>query len=220
LKTEHDSTCENGYGDETGKALRLVNWITDHAINGFGALCSAAELADQYRNNPKYRSDIERIDALIKWETSKNFTSGFVTGFGGIAVMPVTIPAAFGASWVIQARMAAAIASLSGHDITCDQVRTFVIISLAGDAAKDAVKAAGIAVGQGFTKAAIGKISGRTLIEINKKVGFRLITKAGERGVVNLGKAIPVVGGFVGGTFDSVSCLIVGKQAKRLFLIE
>ena len=203
-----------------GRALQVINWITDRSMGGLGTLCSAEELAQQYRENPKYATDAERIDALIKWETSKNFTSGFITGLGGIVTMPVSVPAAFGASWVIQARMAAAIASLSGHDISTDQVKTFVVVCLAGDAAKDVVKTAGITIGRGVTKAAFQKVPGRVLIEINKKVGFRLITKAGERGAVNLMNIVPVAGGIVGGVFDSVTCKIVGKHAKQLFLAE
>ncbi|MFN5980296.1 MAG: hypothetical protein ACK45W_13510, partial [Pseudanabaena sp.] len=50
----------------------------------------------------------------------------------------------------------------------------------------------------------IKRIPGRVLIEINKKIGFRLITKAGEKGVVNVMKMLPLVGGVVGGTFDGI----------------
>ena len=53
--------------------------------------------------------------------------------------------------------------------------------------------------------------------EINKKVGMRLITKAGEKGVMNLWKLIPLGGGVVGGAFDATWCRTTGKVAKRLF---
>ena len=46
-----------------------------------------------------------------------------------------------------------------------------------------------------ITKQAIKEISGETIKSINKAVGFRLVTKLGEKGVVNLGKAVPLVGG-------------------------
>ena len=54
-------------------------------------------------------------------------------------------------------------------------------------------------------------------IEINRKVGFRLLTKAGTTGVINISKAIPLVGGVVGGTVDGVATGVVGKVAKRTF---
>lgn len=198
-------------------ALKLVNWVTNRAVEGASPLCSARDLALQYQIDTSYPDNEERIESLINWETSKNFTSGFITGLGGLMTMPVSVPSAFGASWVIQARMAAAIAVLGGHDIASDKIRTFVVLCLAGDAAKDVLKDVGIKVGQEFTKAAFNKIPGKLFIEINKKVGFRLVTKAGQKGAINLMKMVPLAGGLVGGAFDAGACRVVGKQAKRLF---
>lgn len=198
-------------------AIQLINWITERAIDGIPPLCSAENLALEYEIDTSYPDTEERIESLINWETSKNFTSGFITGLGGIITIPVSIPASMGASWVIQARMAAAIAKLAGHDIKSDRVKTFVLLTLVGDACKDVLKDVGIKVGQGLAKAALKNIPGKMLIEINKKVGFRLLTKAGETGAVNLIKMIPLAGGFIGGTFDAAACRVVGKQAKTLF---
>lgn len=198
-------------------AIQLINWITERAIDGIPPLCSAENLALEYQIDTSYPDTEERIESLINWETSKNFTSGFITGLGGIITIPVSVPASMGASWVIQARMAAAIAKLAGHDIKSDRVKTFVLLTLVGDACKDVLKDVGIKVGQGFAKAALRNVPGKVLIEINKKVGFRLLTKAGEKGAVNLVKMIPLAGGFIGGAFDAAACRVVGKQAKNLF---
>ena len=48
-------------------------------------------------------------------------------------------------------------------------------------------------------QAAIKKIPGKALVAINQRIGYRLITKFGEKGIINLGKAIPLIGGVVGG---------------------
>jgi hypothetical protein len=53
---------------------------------------------------------------------------------------------------------------------------------------------------------------------LNKAVGFRLVTKFGEKGVVNLGKAVPLVGGFIGGAVDGIGTNIVGKTVKKVFI--
>ena len=55
------------------------------------------------------------------------------------------------------------------------------------------------------------------LVKINEMVGFRLLTKAGEKGIINLTKIVPVVGGVIGGGVDAITCRIVGKAAKRAF---
>src|SRR5438128_319795 len=120
---------------EESKALRLVKKLADYGIDGVGPLSSAADLAAEYSIDQSYESADERVDALIRWETAKNFTSGFIAGLGGLITLPVAIPA-FGASWIIQARMCAAIAAIYDHDIRSDRVRTMVLLTLLGDAGK------------------------------------------------------------------------------------
>jgi hypothetical protein len=199
------------------KVLQVVEWITDKAITGIPPLSSAESLAQEYLIDQSFPDDGERIESLINWETAKNFTSGFLTGLGGLITLPITLPSAFAASWVIQARMSAAIARISGFDLGSDRVQTFVVACLVGDAVKDIVKRVGIQISRELTKTLINKIPGKLLTEINKQVGFRLITKAGQTGAINLMKVVPYVGGFVGGAFDGYACRIVGKQAKELF---
>ncbi|MBQ4442795.1 MAG: TerB family tellurite resistance protein [Bacteroidales bacterium] len=58
------------------------------------------------------------------------------------------------------------------------------------------------------------------LTKINQAVGFRLFTKFGQKGLVNIHKAIPVLGGVVGGTVDAMSTYAIAKAAKALFLNE
>ncbi len=113
--------------------------------------------------------------------------------------------------------MAGAIARIYGHRLDSDRVRTLVLVSLLGDAGKEVLKQAGIKVAQKLGENLIKQIPGKVLIEINKKVGFRLLTKAGERGVVNFMKGVPVLGGVVGGVVDAASCRIVGGTAQSLF---
>jgi hypothetical protein len=69
-----------------------------------------------------------------------------------------------------------------------------------------------------LSEQAVRSISGGALVEINKKVGFRLFTKFGEKGIVNFGKLIPVLGGIIGGTFDSLGALSAGRLAIELFI--
>ena len=203
--------------NDESKVLALVKFIIDNAIKGIPPLKGCEDLAQEYLLDQGYVDNDDRVKSLINWETAKNFTSGFLTGLGGLLTLPVSVPAAIGASWVLQARMSGAIACIYGHNINEDRVRTLVLLSLLGDAAKEPLKQAGIKLGQKLTVKAIQKIPGRVLIEINKKVGFRLITKAGEEGIINLTKVIPFVGGLVGGSVDAYTCRVVGRTARGIF---
>lgn len=97
-------------------------------------------------------------------------------------------------------------------------MKSLVFACLAGDAAKDVLKDMGIVIGSKMATKAIENISGKTIIAINKKVGFRLLTKFGEKGAINLGKAVPVLGGFIGGAVDLTTTNIIGNVARDTFI--
>jgi len=198
-------------------ATRLVKYLLEKGLGGAGPLSSARNLADEYLIDQGYATDDQRVDRLVKWEMSKNFTTGFITGLGGVITLSIGIPSALVASWLIQARMAGAIARIYGHDLSEERVRTMILLSLAGDVAKDAMKDLGIDLGGKLPHQGMKLVPGRALVEINKRIGFKLLTKAGSRGVAQFPKVIPVVGGVVGGAFDAVVCRMVGRTAKSLF---
>ncbi|HVX11370.1 MAG TPA: EcsC family protein [Pirellulales bacterium] len=199
------------------KADELIQWITDKAISGVPSLSSAEQLADEYKTRPGFGSDDDRVDSLIKWECSKNFASGFFTGLGGVVTIPFSIPTALGASWLIQTRMSAAIARIYGHNLHDDKVRTFVVLTLLGNEAAGLLKEVGVTVGNKLTLEVIKRIPIKSITSINKLVGFRLLSKVSQQGVVDLTKLVPVAGGVVGGTFDLVACQAVGRIAKKVF---
>src|SRR5512137_1475464 len=60
-------------------AGRFVTFMLNQGLAGAGPLSGAAELANEYLRDPGYKSDERRVDALVKWESRKNFSSGFLT---------------------------------------------------------------------------------------------------------------------------------------------
>lgn len=202
-------------GDQNNLVRSTLEWIADVGINGLGVLPSAEEVAAEHLSQAS--SVKEAINSVIAWRTTYAVGTGFVTGLGGIVAMPVTIPASLAASYALGANTAAAVAHLRGYDVHSEQVRTMILLCLIGEAGEEILKTAGITVGTKLCQNLIKQIPGKVLIEINKKVGFRLITKAGEKGVINLMKMVPLVGGVVGGTFDGVFVNSCGQTAKRLF---
>ncbi len=64
----------------------------------------------------------------------------------------------------------------------------------------------------------VNGVPGKVLIKINKAVGFRLFTKFGTKGTVNLVKMVPVAGAVVGGGFDIATTRAIAKVAKKTFL--
>jgi len=196
--------------------MDALDWAYEKAVDGIPGLDSATELAEDYLRGDDPLKD--KVNSLIRWQNTKAGTSGFINGLGGIAFMPVTIPANISSVMYVQIRMIAAIAHMGGYDLKDDRVKSLVYSCLCGNAAKDVGKEIGIKVGTKLTEQAIKNISKETIVKINQAVGFRLLTKFGQTGAVNLGKAIPLVGGVVGATFDSVTTNIIGNVAKETFV--
>lgn len=202
---------------DKNKMLQVLDWAYEKSLNGLPGTLSAIELADEYIN--KNPGDITKAcNSLINWQVGKCATSGFITGLGGVITLLVAIPANISSVIYVQMRMIAAIAYMGGYDIKDDSVKSLVYICLTGNAAVEIAKEVGIKVGTKLTQTAIQKISFEALKKINQTVGFRLVTKFGEKGVVNLGKAIPLVGGVIGGGFDLASTKVIGKVSKEMFL--
>ncbi|WP_085988541.1 EcsC family protein [Pseudomonas sp. GM84] len=197
------------------KIMQVLDWAYERSVNGFSALDSAEELAASYAKEEG--SAYDQANSLIRWQNTKSATSGFITGLGGLITLPVALPANITSVLFVQIRMIAAIAHLGGYDVKDDKVKALVFACLTANSAKELLKDIGIVVGNKLAMNAVKSISGKTLIEINKKVGFKLFTKFGEKGVINLGKAVPLLGGLIGGSFDAYTTNAIGNVARDTF---
>lgn len=202
-------------GDEN-KGLQILDKIYGYALNGLPGQKSVKELGDEYFN--KYQDFNVASDRFINNQIAKCTTSGFLTNIGGLITLPIAIPANISSVIYIQMRMIATLAYLGGLDPSSDEVQTLCYIALTGKGASDLLKQAGVKFGTKITNNMIAKISGATLTKINQKIGFRFITKFGEKGIINLGKGVPVVGGFIGGGFDFITTKVIAKTAKGMFI--
>lgn len=196
--------------------MKTLDYTYEKAVNGVLGFNSAQEMAEDYI--AKGGKKIDMANSLIRWQNTKAGTSGFLTGIPGIITMPITIPANIASVLYVQVRMIAALAHIGGHDVKDDKVKSLVYLCLAGNGAKDIVKDLGIVIGKKVASQSVNNISGKTIAAINQKVGFRLLTKFGEKGAINIGKAIPILGGLIGGTFDVVATNTIGNIARNTFI--
>ncbi len=93
-------------------------------------------------------------------------------------------------------------------------------LCLAGNAGKEILHKTGVDLATKLAHVAIQSIPGKTLTAINMAVGFRLVTKFGQKGVVNMGKAIPLLGGVIGATLEVVATNAIGNVALGVFCRE
>lgn len=201
---------------EPVKMTKLLDWTYDLVLVGAPGLPGVEKLAQSYVTPGKSLS--EQIDSLIRWQTTKTAATGFVTGLGGLLTLPIAVPADIASTLYVQLRMIAAIAVLCDLDVHHDSVRTLIYLCLVAKGPSDVARQLGIEVSKRLTKLAVQKVPGRVLIQLNKQVGFRLATKFGEKGLINLGKAVPLAGGVVSGTVNAVITRKIGQVAKQTLM--
>lgn len=199
----------------------FLNYAFDVIENGTVLFSSAEKLALEFINDRSFSSDAARISSLIKWESSRNFLGGCICGAvpSGLAGFGVAMVNRF----LIQARLAAAVAKIHGHNIDSERVRTLVLASFIGQNGVDFLKREMI---EKFGYSVITTTSTKIVLQAPEFI-FGLIRKSlvtqiprllGTKVVTNsVKRSIPLVGALISGSMDASSCVAVGKLADRLF---
>lgn len=165
----------------------------------------------------------EMIDEVIWKSAIPTMTMGFALNFfGGPWAMAGIVPD-MAALLLSVLTMGIAIAFVCNFDVYTKEVQIMIFIGLLGEDAMGDVTFVHAAKNfktffQKGAKRILGKIPGKFIIKINQVVGFRFITLFGQRGVINLGNYIPVVGGLVGGATNGYTVNHYGNNLKTYIL--
>src|SRR4051812_12728684 len=107
---------------DESKVIKILDHCYDKALLGLPGTDSAEKISQEYI---KGRGTLdEKTERLIRWQIAKCATTGFVTGLGGVIVLPFSISADLFANYYVLLRMIAAIAMMHGYDPRTDRVRT------------------------------------------------------------------------------------------------
>jgi uncharacterized protein (DUF697 family) len=196
--------------------------VWDGIISGEGVWNSGGsvyEMAKEYRDASKTTEGAVR--RLIRWQSGKAAASGFAAGVPGFVAMPLTIPFDMAMNAYFQLRMICVIAVLYGWDAKSDRLRTLVMMLMLGSGASEPVRLTATTVGKSSFKSAVMAIPKQTIVNINRGLKpflgtGRAVTKAGEKGLVNLTKFVPFVGGVAGGSVDWGATYLIGRSANRM----
>lgn len=222
---------------DSGWLTKPLEFIWEKVVIGdtkFNPEKSCYQLATEYIDSGKTPEQCARN--FINWQTGKAGVTGFALGVPGLTAMAVTIPADFASVSYLQLRMIAVIGILFGWEATSDQLRTVAFSCLLGTASGEAIRDVGVKASTRFGSRFVRNISGETLKNINKffhinnlfikgvstgtkaggKAAASVGTKAGSKGIVNLSKMVPILGGLVGGGLNIVFTRQMGLLAVRL----
>lgn len=203
-------------------ADKLTALVGKVVQGGVGPIPGAVAYAEDRlsRARQEGRSEAEAVEAAIRTVIRESVAAagatGFVTGLGGLMTLPVTLPTSALGNLAINALMVGAIAHLRGYEVTDPHTHTVILATVAGSSMQLAVSGTGVEIGKRLAKEAIKAIPAQALKRINARVGFFLIAKYGtQRSAITLAKAVPLVGGLVGGGVDAALTRAIGGLAKK-----
>ena len=204
-------------GGLSGAATRLLERLLDVGIDGTGPFDSAHTVADQALKDAGGDPDLA-IRMVQRQHRRLGLAGGFITGFGGFFTMAVALPANVLEFYLLGTRMTAATARLRGYDIDQPEIRSAVLLTLAGADSEDLLKKAGVfAAGGKLTAVALERLPAPALMVLNKAIAFRLLGRFGSGIIAKLGRAVPFVGGLIGGGVDAYMLTQIAGQARREF---
>ena len=190
-----------------GGALRQVLEI---AIDGYGIVGVAVAAQLQRRGG----SVDDAITSIIDHHVGLASAQGFVTNIGGLAALPVAIPANITGVAIVQVRMVAAIAHLRGYDLNDHRVRTALVMCLMGgeQIAKHIVEGTlptspmAVATAPIFDPQLDRLVADEVLTDLAARIGGKNVALA-------IVKRVPLMGGGVSAVMDGIATYQIGRYA-------
>jgi EcsC protein family len=195
--------------------VKTLDWAYARAVEGGVGLDSAERLAETYAAGPGTVD--EQAQRLVRWQVTMASTAGFVSGFGGLMTMPVSVPVNLAAVLFIQLRLVAGVAALGRHDVRSEQVRTLAFACLSGKQVTAVAQDMGLLLGAQLSGRALRSVSFEVIKKVNRVVQARLLAEFGGKGIAHVGRVLPVAGGLISGSLDGASTYAVGRAARSLF---
>lgn len=197
-----------------GAAGGVLRQVLEVAIDGSGWLPGAK--ASAARHLQKRGGSLDgAIEAIIDFHVGLASAQGFVTNLGGIAALPVTLPANVTGVAVVQTRMVAAMAHLRGYDVDDGRVRTALIMCLLGgeQVAKRIIEGKlptsplAVATAPVFDPRLDQTVAEEVLGDLFARIG-------GKNFALSLTRRVPLLGGGVGAVMDGVATHEIGRYAR------
>jgi hypothetical protein len=225
---------ENGESQETGLVVKKVQSLMRRVVNnGVGPLAGSIGHAEdrlvRARTDGLTGEEAREaaIDRIVRESIAKAGLTGFTTGLGGLVTLPITIPAGIGGNFMLNARMVGSIAHLRGYDLQDPRVETMMQLLVAGVGVEKIVKEFGLNLGRKAAEQAVMRgawmsvraVPGYLVDDIGVRAGYLLVVRYGTaKGAALIYKALPLLGGVIGGAVDGAFTKGIAAAAKKAFV--
>lgn len=197
---------------------RLVGELLRRGIGGAGPFLSATTVADDALADAE--GDVEvAVRRVIGSHVRLAAGSGLLTSLGGAATILVTAPAGVTGVYLVCTRLTAAVAHLRGHDLASPIVRTGILLCLLGADGTELAERTGIDRTNVSLLGGLRRLPPEVRDQLDRRVGYRLASRFGRRGVLNVTKLIPVVAGPIGAGSDAMTARTAATYADVAFAL-
>jgi EcsC protein family len=192
----------------------VLRRVLEVAIDGVGRVPSARTVAA--RQLERHAGSLDRaIESIVDSHVRLASAQGFVTNLGGLALLPLSIPANLTGVAVVQVRMVAAIAHLRGYDLDDNRVRTALVMCLLGGETVAKHIAEGKLPTSPMAVATAPVFDPDLDVRVAEEVAGDLMARIGGKNLaLMITKRVPLIGGGIGGVMDGLATYQIGKYAK------
>ena len=191
----------------------VLRQVLEIAIDGYGRMPSAKAVAARHLERLGGSVD-EAITSIIDHHIRLASAQGFVTNIGGVAALPLAIPANITGVAIVQVRMVAAIAHLRGYDLNDNRVRTALVMCLMGGEQVAKHIAAGtlptspmaVATAPIFDPDLDRQVADDVVTDLAARIGGKNLALA-------IVKRLPLAGGGVSAIMDGFATYQIGRYA-------
>lgn len=170
--------------------------------------------------NPELSQD-ELAKLVVSRKALKNGCVGAFGSLGGAFALPVAVPAEWLATWRIQANMSLAIAYVYGHTLEERNLKSDIMLIMAGDAALSSIKDMGIDFTQKLTRRAIQSyLSEEALKKLVATLPKIIIGRTTKKASQRIMRLVPIASAPVGFAFDYAAAKAIGKAAIAYYSPE
>jgi uncharacterized protein (DUF697 family) len=154
-----------------------------------------------YVNDSRWTGDRDKMaNNVIYQSTLWSVSGGIGSGLVGIAGIPFDVTSTL----YSQVKLASTLFTIYGIDVKSHSTQPLVLAAAAGVSVSELANKLGTKAAQQAIQKALMSVPAKTFTEINKTLGIKLISKAGEKTLLNVAKIVPFLGSAVGGTVNGV----------------
>jgi hypothetical protein len=190
--------------------MPVIGQTITHAIEG------GREWGQTYLDDPRWWDDKDKMaNNAIYQSTLWSVGTGVGTGFAGLAGIPADVVSTL----YSQVKLASALFTIYEIDTASPSAQPLILAAAAGVSLAELANHLGTKAASQAIQKALMSIPGKTFAQINKVLGIKLISKTGEKTLVNVAKIMPVIGSAVSGTVNGVMMNACGHSVIKFIKV-